>query len=292
MNSKILDKKELRNIPEEFLNKIIEESKKENQEIYLKLEKKDFNEKSKEFKEYKKVIRKKLRTLYGVFQNQQLNETKRKKYLEILRKETKEEKNILEKILKSHLSTKERITYFNRVYSKIIEICGKPKKIADLACGFNPFSYFYWNLNLEYLASDISEIDLDFIQKFFASQNIKGNTTSGDLTNENFQSKIIKKIRDYDTCLLFKALDSLEYLKKGSSTKLLLKIPCKNIIISFPSKTISGKNVIKGKRHWFLEALKQKNSEGWEIHEFEIGPEIYYLLKKPQTVLSNNSKKT
>ncbi|MCF7866001.1 hypothetical protein K9L67_01030 [Candidatus Woesearchaeota archaeon] len=281
MKSKLLAKKELRNIPEEFLNKIISDSEKENPKIYDKLKEKKFNEKSKEFKEFKKIVRKKLRVLYGVFQKETLNNNKRKKALEIFNLSSKQDKEkAIDKILKSHLSTKERLLYFHRVYSKIIDVCKKPKKIADLACGFNPFSYYFWNLEIEYFASDISKEDMIFIQSFFDISKIKGNTMYGDLTKESFQNEIVKKIKDFDTCLLLKSLDSFEALKRGSSTKLLNKISCKNIIISFPSKTISGKNIITGKRHWFQEALKQKNSAGWNIYEFEIGPEIYYLLTK------------
>ena len=293
MKSKLLDKKELRNIPEEFLDRILEDAKKENSKLYSKLEEKQFNEKSKEFKEFKKIVRKKLRVLYGVFQKETLSKEKKEKYLKNIKEGTVEEKEkAIQKILKSHLSTKERLNHFYKVYSKIVEICGKPKKIADLACGFNPFSYYYWNSNPEYFATDISKEDMKFIQTFFDQNKIKGITLAGDLTKESFQNKIIQKIKDFDTCLLFKAFDSLESLNKGSSSKLISKIPCKIIIISFPSKTISGKNLITGKRHWFIQALKQKNSEGWNIHEFEIGYEIYYFLTKPQRLLSTNSKKS
>lgn len=286
--NKILDKKELRGIPENFVNKIVTDIISDNEELYTKLQTKEFNEKSKEFDEFKKLVRQKLRMIYGVFQSTPLSKEQKDNLINKLKKSMKEkdtqlEEKVITKILLSHLSTKERIKSFYSVYKNIIEKAqktGEINSVADIACGYNPFSYFYWNKEIEYLASDITKEDMNFVQEFFELKKIKGNTIAGDLTDENFQDEIVEKIKDYDVCLLFKALDSLESLKKGTSTILLQKIPCKNIVISFPTGSISGKNKITSKRKWFQQALKLKNSAGWDVSEFYFGPEIYYHLTR------------
>ena len=85
LKRKILDKKELRNFDETLLDKIIEEQKNKHKTLYFKLESKKFNPKSKEFDEFTKIMRKKIREVYGVFNTNNLSSDKLQKLLEEFR---------------------------------------------------------------------------------------------------------------------------------------------------------------------------------------------------------------
>jgi 16S rRNA (guanine(1405)-N(7))-methyltransferase len=82
--------------------------------------------------------------------------------------------------------------------------------------------------------------------------------------------------KNSDVCFMFKLLDSLESKKRWSSEKLFEHVNSKLIIVSFPLKTISGKNEIKGKRKWFEKIKKDKK---YVVEEFMFENEIYYLLR-------------
>jgi 16S rRNA (guanine(1405)-N(7))-methyltransferase len=284
LKNKILNKKELKGIPFDFLDEFLEEYKNKNPKVFKKLEEKDFNEKSKEFDEIKKAIRKRIRTIHGVFAKKNLGLEKKEKYIIELKNASEQEKaEIIKNILESHQSTFERMTAYSDLYKRIFEYYGVKnkildiKKIIDLGCGYNPFAYSYLECSPKYFAVDINEDDSQFIQKYFDLVNIDGKSTTLDLTKEDNLKTIDEQSQGSDVCFMFKLLDSLESKKKKSSEKLFEHVHSKLIVVSFPLKTISGKNDIKGKRKWFD---KIKNDKKYVSEEFILENEIYYLLKR------------
>jgi 16S rRNA (guanine(1405)-N(7))-methyltransferase len=288
LKKKILEKKELKGIPLEFLDKFLEEYKRENYKTYKKLEDKNFNEKSKEFDELKKEIRRRIREVHGVFSKEPISRQKKEKYLYELKTGAADKKEIIiQKILASHQSTFERMNNYEELYKKIFEDYDSSKnqkkplgKIIDLGCGYNPFAYTYISalgFNPEYFAVDINKEDAEFIQRYFDATKIKGRSEVIDLTEDEGLKIIEDESKNSKICLMFKLLDSLEAKKRGSSAKLMNAVNSKRIIVSFPLKTISGKNIIKGKRKWFE---KIKTSGKFEVEELALDNEQYYILKR------------
>lgn len=284
LKKKILEKKELKGLDFSFLDEFLEEYKSKNAKAFRILEEKKFNEKSKEFDEIKKAIRKRMREIHGVFTKKSMSDNKKKYYIDCLRKADKEKKKeIIQKILQNHQSTFERNSSYKALYEKILENYAqnrqntKPKKIADLGCGYNPFAYKYIGCTPKYFATDINNEDLDFIQKYFDVEKIEGKTENLDLTDKKSLAFIENETKDSDICFLFKLLDSLESKKRGSSAELLRHIHSKLIVVSFPTKTISGKSEIKGKRKWFDRIVE---AEKYKKEEFVLENEKYVLLKR------------
>lgn len=270
----ILAKKELSNLSEEFVlekvKKFLETHKKVNEKIkkenYLRLQR------SKEYKELVKTIRAELRKVYGVF----ILKDYKKRY-ELL-KELKKNPSIENhnKILGLHKSSKERLPYYSLVYKKIFKIAGVPKRIIDLACGLNPFSYPFLGCKPEYVACDLSEKDLDFIKKYFKAMKIKGKTKRIDLIKDKDKIKMISK--NADVVFLFKTLDSLETIKRNISWQVLRNIQGKFIVVSFSTKSLGGGKIIrKEKRAWFERLIKKL---GYRSKIFEIPGETFYIITK------------
>jgi 16S rRNA (guanine(1405)-N(7))-methyltransferase len=284
----ILQKKELKGLNEEFLDEFLVELKKKNPKLFRVLEEKNYNEKSKEFDEVKKEIRKKIRGVHGVFAKKPLSSDKKIKLLRELQKAQEEndlkqkEKLILE-ILESHQSTFERKNIYKALYTKIFEneALEKVQKIVDLGCGYNPFSYMLLEFKpaykQEYYAVDINKEDEKFINDFFHAMKINGKCETLDLTDEKNLDIIRKETSGSDICFMFKLLDSLEAKMRGSSAKLIKNTLSEQILISFPLKTIGGRNEIKGKRNWFTRILKDQNLDS---DEFIIENEQFYILRR------------
>jgi hypothetical protein len=239
-------------------------------DVYKKLrmlaEKKGLSgiDKSKPFKEVVKRVRDELRIVYGSFLTEDFH-----------KKRMPADKDEIVEVLKTHKSTKERIEFYDEIYSKIIE-WHKPKKIADLGCGLNPLSYFFMNLDCDYFASDLSSADMNFIQCFFNEFQINGRAKAYDLTNLSIlEDDCFQKC---DLVFLFKVLDSLEEVKKNVSKDLLQGISAKHIVVSFPTKSLLSKKGFRiEKRNWLFNFI---NKMGWKHERFEVENELFVLIDK------------
>ena len=204
------------------------------------------------------------------------------KKFKILNEKISNEKKV-EKLIDIHKSTFERKEFYEEIYDKIFdyfEISKKSKiKIIDIACGLNPISYFF--LKKQFCEIEFSfrcyEINLDdciFLNEFFKVFKINGKAKNFDII---FDYKKIKS-RKEDIIFLFKSLDSFEFRKKDFSKIFLESLNSKNLIISFPKKSlISKKNISSDKRNWIRNFFKKKN---YKFSEFEIENELFFLVKK------------
>jgi 16S rRNA (guanine(1405)-N(7))-methyltransferase len=261
-------KKELSTLDDTFVQQKVEKIFKGNNKLKKKFEEsKDFPQfsRSKEYEELLKRVRKELRAVYGVFQQGD----DREKLLKKLRT-TKDPADILA----AHTSTKERLPYYDFIYSKIsAEI--KPKVVIDLGCGMNPLAYQYFvqhGCNPKIIASDISSADMEFLAEGFRILNIPGKTISLDLTKDYAELSKLKG----DVTFLFKLLDSLEESHRHISYKIFDHIKTPWIVASFPTKSLGGKNrIAKAGRTWFERLLKRK---GLAWSTFSVENELFYII--------------
>ena len=269
-------KKELSGLTNSIVSNILDNYLKKHS-IILK------NLKSKELKIIIKDIRVELRKLSGRFQ---------KSF-----KKIKLEENNIGNILKTHSSTAERLDFYPKLKNIISKL--KVHSILDIGCGLNPIALA--NKKIYYYASDINEEYLQLIKKFFERNHIKGdvfvfdvkvfeqtmhfsawNTLSIQKSKQNIQglfdirnsSMILPKA---DLCLLFKLLDIIEIKSHKIAKALIEKLECKYILISFATKTLSGKQMKYPKRKW-LEFLLEDLNYKYKI--FNSNNEIFYLVKK------------
>ena len=150
----------------------------------------------------------------------------------------------------------------------------KGKDILDLACGLNPLAQKYIGTKLEYNASDISEKDVEFLKEAYKTFGFKGDIFRADLSEEEEHKKLEKYNTDW--CLLLKALDPIEETNEDISYKLIPSIKSKWIIVSFPTLTVSRKNMRNPRRNWFEKVITRLDKT-FEI--FEIENELFYIIK-------------
>ena len=254
--NKIKNKKELQGIT----NSIVEQTLKK----YLKkkrLKIKDLNDKDKKI--VIKEIRAELRDYVGRFQIKS-----NKKGIKLL------EQNKIRSILETHSSTKERLLHYKKLKSIIKKI--NPKSILDLACGLNPIATSNFNHQTIYYASDINEEDLNLVRLYFKKNKIKGKTFIFDIKKNN-----IKYLPKVDLCFILKTLDILKINSKQIEN-LLKNLKCKYIIVSFSTKTLSGKKMKHIRRPW-LERILTNLTYSFNI--FKTDNEIFYLISKKNSFL-------
>ena len=240
-----IKKNKYENLPDSLIKKELDLFSKK----YPKLKEKDLIKK----------VREKLHRIYGAFQ---LKKSKREKLLEL--KKFKE-------ILKTNISTKERLPYYKELYKEIFKITGNPKKILDLGCGINPISFEFMNLKkTEFYCVDIDKKDLLFLEEYFKLRKLKYKTKVLDLNEEIFN------FPKTDICFMFKVLDVLKKKNRYELLEKLLKINTKYFVFSFSTKTLTGKKMNLSRRFWIEKVLKKLNLE---FNKVFIENELFYIVK-------------
>ncbi len=246
--SKIKEKRELSDLPDSLVKEALKD--------YLKKRNIDIPKKEKQQKIIVKEVRAELRKYTGRFQIKSPFE-KRKKLLE--------EYKIIE-LLKTHTSTKERLDDYDKIKELIYS--SNPKSILDLGCGLNPIAIA--KNGVKYYAYDIKESELRLIELYFKKNKIQGKTFFEDIRE-------IEEFPKTDMCLIFKTLDIIESKGHKKAMEILQKIPSKKIIVSFSTKTLSGKPMNSPRRQWFENLL---NALNYKFEIFKIKNEIFYIIEK------------
>lgn len=222
---------------------------------------------SEDYKQAVKHVRAVLRRIYGVFLTKATED--REKYLE---------SKDYEKILATHLSTKERLPLYPVIYEKIFAITGEPKVILDLGCGLNPVSYPFMKVQAEYYASELTAEDCKFLEKCFEKMKIKGKAVPLDLIEVAGNPELLKQFPEADICFLFKVLDEIERKKGRKTSEALIKaIDAKYLVISFATKKVTGKPMKYPYRRWLEQMLTRL---GFEFEIIKESNEVFYVVKK------------
>lgn len=289
--SDIKAKREFQPVDDEFVEDLLNKELNHNKKIREAIKTKEYKHlaRSSAYKQLIKTIRAKLRQVYGVFidtkpwskKNEILDELK--EILKMHKPASPQSLRLHEQILKTHLSSKERLDNYEQIYKEIFRITGKPQSLIDLGCGFNPFSYPFMHLSkLNYFASDLNKKDCEFIQTYFnavyaKNREFKGIARAIDLTKVKKDPSLIADLPKSDLTLILKVLDSIERTGRKLSELILDNVPSKFIVVSFPTKTISGKYMTRPERAW-LERMCDRRD--WKFDKFDIKNEIFYIIQK------------
>jgi 16S rRNA (guanine(1405)-N(7))-methyltransferase len=246
----VKNKKEFRGLSDNFVSRILVRCSEKYDVTKLKDQKKLIKE-----------TRAKLREIHGAFRRRTYN--KKEFFLSEIKSWDDEEG--CAKVLKTHISTNERIDFNEELYENIRERVDY-KSVLDLGCGFNVFAMPYMG-KIDYYGVDVNKEETDFCNSFLEKCGIRGAVRWGDVLS--FDSFV-----KTDVTFLFKMLDAIESLERGSTKYLLEKIPSKYVVASFATRSLGGKKRISSKRlKWFEELVQVEE-------KFELGDEIYYIIKK------------
>lgn len=198
-----------------------------------------------------------------------------KKAREILKETDCLDKDTVLRILSLHSSTKERLGFISDVYNFLDQYINDTSEIVDVGCGFNPFAVvFYHRVPKSYKAYDISIESVTLLNEFLHTFN----------PPYNYHAEILDAVIDVppqkaDVMLLFKLLPLLQKQKKGRAFEFLKKAKFRIAIVSFPLKSISGKE--KGMLEFYSNFFEEgmiSNCQIIDKKNFE--NELFYVIKK------------
>jgi 16S rRNA (guanine(1405)-N(7))-methyltransferase len=207
-----------------------------------------------------KYARSKLRPAYGLFLN-----TDTSKIKDLLKKGEDKIKDILF----MHVSSGERMQFYEKFYQRIFEVTGKPESIIDIACGLNPMSFEMMGLprKTKYIALELNQNDADNINKFFSIWKIDGKAFKHDITKEPIKYSA-------DIAFAFKIFDIID---NTVVERIVNELDVKWIAASFSTKTVSRSKMRFKRRAGFQKMLRRI---GLKYQTIEFENEIVYIIRK------------
>lgn len=151
-------------------------------------------------------------------------------------------------ILACHASTAERQPELPAFYERLFAKTGMPRSLADLACGFHPFAWPWTGLSrtVRWIGLDLDRRVAGMVTGFFVQQGINGAADARDL--------LAAPMPDVDLTLLLKTLPLLERQEPGGGERILKAIRSSVAAVSFPAKSLGGRNV----------GMRESHAAKWE----------------------------
>ena len=238
---KIREKKEFLNLPVSLISRV--------------LEMKDINKKQGE--EKVKEARAFLRKYFSVFITNKLVKGKLNE----------------EGILKKHISSKDRD--YRSLYNRILK---DEEVIIDLGAGLNGFSYRYLGKR-RYIAIEAINVFVDIMNNYFKENKLNAQAFQEDLFDPDKVLKIINNENGTKVIFMFNIIDALEKVERDYSKRLVLELSkhVDKIVLSFPTKSLSGKTVFYTSRVWILNFLQENFII---LDDFEENGERFVVFKQ------------
>lgn len=191
-------------------------------------------------------------------------------------------KRSVEWILKKHISTRERLKHYGKLYKKIFRDFKESNvKVYDLGAGVNGLSYNYFKevgVNVDYVGIESIGQLVEIMNKYFEEEKKKGVAVQMSLFDLENLKKLIKKGKENKIVFLFKVIDSLEIVERNYSKKLLKEIVplVDEVVVSFATKSLTSKREFFAQRKWLIEFIKE---EFIIKKDFMFGGERYIIFR-------------
>jgi len=182
-------------------------------------------------------------------------------------------------ILRKHVSTRERLQYYEEIYKRILGDC-KEASIVDLGAGINGFSYDFFKrlkLKINYIAIESVGQLVELMNFYFKENKLNAGAIHLSLFEKEKVKEIINKRKKPRIIFLFKVIDALETLKRDYSKELISEIAplADKIVVSFATKSLGSREKFKAKRNWIVGFIKEQYTI---LDDFETGGEHYIVF--------------
>jgi hypothetical protein len=244
-------------------------------------------EKIREKREFSQLPEKDIEVAFKKFEKRQANEEEkirltrellRKIFSAFISKKLLSPKNKDEEwFLRKHISTRERLPYYKKIYERIFG--NKEASIIDLGAGINGFSYKFFTGKIKYIAIDSVGQLIELVNFYLKGKKLNGRAIHLSLFEKEKVMNIIKKQGKPRIVFLFKVIDSLETLKRDYSKELISGIAplAEKVVLSFATKSLGNREKFKANRNWIVDFIK---SNFKVLDDFELGGERYIVFSK------------
>ncbi len=178
--------------------------------------------------------------------------------------------------MQHHASTAERLPFVEEFYQTLFGAIDSPiESILDIACGLNPLAVSLMGLSDEtrYYACDIFTDQIAFLDKWLAQFPFFGSAEVRDVISS-------PPPQEAAVALVLKLLPVLEQWDKNAGIALLRALNCPTLIVSFPTKSLSGKGSKGMADNYAARFLAQIEPEGWHAVRYDFPNEMAFIVRK------------
>lgn len=175
----------------------------------------------------------------------------------------------LGRVLALHASTRERLPEMAALYERALPALGSPRTVLDLACGLNPL--YLGSLGLSVRGIELQTDAARLVNAWADALGWDVRVEPGDLADG-------APLPEADATLLMKLLPLMEKQMIGGGQALLSRVRSKKALVTFPTRTLSGRNV--GMRSHYEASFEQTlPAEAIVLDKFELSGELCYVLE-------------
>ncbi|MCL2478659.1 MAG: hypothetical protein FWF22_04100 [Treponema sp.] len=176
------------------------------------------------------------------------------------------------RLMELHASTKERLGEVSEIYASLGRYIEAKDVVYDLGCGFGPFALpFYPEKPNKYFAFDINTNTVEILESYFSKVSLDYHAQVLDAAVQNPDA-------GGSVLLMLKLFPLLEHQKKGRSFEIIKSAGCSKIVVSFPTKSASGRE--KGMEAFYSAQFEENLPQGLVIAEKKIFKnEMFYFIK-------------
>lgn len=178
--------------------------------------------------------------------------------------------------MRLHASTAERLPVLERAWAELGALAdfASARSVVDVGCGLNPLARPWMGLpsDARYDAIDIDGGSLDVVADFFAAAKLAGNAARRNAV-------LAPPTERVDVAILLKTLNNLDQQAAGAGEAALLALPFDRAIVSFPLRTLGGRDV--GMRENYRARFEEFLARvGWRAESLELGGELYFVVRR------------
>jgi len=185
---------------------------------------------------------------------------------------------ILMDLLASHVSSKERLPYYDQFYRQLFNLIDAPQTIVDIGCGLHPLSYpFQKNISLKtYIAIDKDLSVIDILNLYAPHVHpIQLKPICMDI-QDIVWSEFLDQGNAFDLAIMLKLIPVVHRQNKASMTP-LFKIPAKRILLTGNIEAMTRREKIRRKEEQALRIFIEKTGREM-MASFQIENEFGMLI--------------
>ena len=199
-----------------------------------------------------------------------MSEGEGKKALKCLDRYLEGDASALTEALSCHVSTRERLDALDGIYDRVFAVTGTEGGVLDLACGLNPIYLGFRGIR-GVRGADISGRACKVVNDWAEACGWDVSARLCDVNTCVFDGR-------YNLALCMKLLSVLETDEKGAAARLLSRIPARYIFVTFPTRSLSGRDVGMEKTYsGFFENLVKGRFD--VLDRFILARELCYTIK-------------
>jgi len=185
-------------------------------------------------------------------------------------------------ILRKHLSTRERLGFYEKVYKMVLKGFKGKISVVDFGAGVNGFGYPYFEkagFDISYTAVESVGQLVNLMNAYFEKNKFDAIAVHESLFNLEKIKNLVRKQKKPRIVLMFKAVDSLEMLERDYSKNLISGVAevSERIVLSFATESMIRRRKFRVSRKWIVDFVRENFKV---LDEFELGSEKFLVFCK------------